>query len=55
LAKRLGRLLLDNYPDALEKDSINVILVYGYDIGIAAKWTNQRYNFVPDEFHEGAI
>lgn len=49
LARRLANTIIDNYPEALEKDKIRVMLTYGYDIGIASRWSNQAYDFNPRE------
>lgn len=48
-AETLARSLIASYPRAIEKDSIDVVLVYGYDIGIATKWASHLHRFVPNE------
>ena len=47
LARRLASIVIANYPEALEKDVIQITLTYGYDIGIASKRSNQTHNFNP--------
>lgn len=49
LARRLASVVITNYPETLNKDSIQIILTYGYDIGIASKWSNHTHNFNPAE------
>lgn len=49
LARRLATMVVANYPEALQKDTININLTYGYDIGIASSWSNYSHNFNPLE------
>jgi len=49
LARRLATIVVANYPEALQKDIININLTYGYDIGIASSWFNYAHNFNPLE------
>lgn len=49
LARRLATIVIANYPEALQKDTIHINLTYGYDIGIASKWSNHAHNFNPLE------
>lgn len=49
LARRLAIIVVANYPEALQKDSVRIILTYGYDIGIASSWSNHAHNFNPLE------
>ncbi len=48
-ARQLASTVIANYPDAINKDTIQIILTYGYDIGIASKWSSYTHNFDPDE------
>lgn len=48
-AVEIAKLLLINYPEARNKDAIQIILTYGYDIGIWSQWLNRTYLFDPDE------
>lgn len=48
-AQRIASIAVANYADIGNIDSIGVTLVYGYDIGIAAKWQSYSYQFTPDE------
>lgn len=50
LARRLAAIVIANYPEALQKDTIQITLTYGFDIGIASRWSNHTYSFNPDEF-----
>jgi uncharacterized RDD family membrane protein YckC len=47
LAKSLAISIVENYPDALAKDTINMNLIYGFDIGIASKWNSHGHRFNP--------
>lgn len=48
-ARRLATTLIEAYPEALEKDSIQITLIYGYDIGIAEKWARNTHRFAPSD------
>jgi len=52
LANKIAQIALDNNPRASQKDLVSVILVYGYDIGIASSWRKQVYNFSPQQWQE---
>lgn len=47
LAKSFAISIVENYPDALAKDTININLIYGFDIGIASKWNSHGHRFNP--------
>jgi uncharacterized RDD family membrane protein YckC len=49
LARRLASIIIANYPQALQKDTIQITLTYGYDIGITSSWSNHAHNFNPRE------
>lgn len=49
LARRLAIIVVANYPEVLQKDAIQINLIYGYDIGIASSWSNHAHNFTPHE------
>lgn len=49
LARKLAHIVIENYPEALKKDTIQIILTYGYDIGIAATWSHHIHKFDPLE------
>jgi uncharacterized RDD family membrane protein YckC len=48
LAARIANVILETHKDATQRNLIQVSLTYGYDIGIASKWTRYRYSFEPD-------
>ena len=50
LARDLARVIAAHYREVLEKDLLEINLIYGYDIGIASKWNNHAYRFNPGEF-----
>lgn len=49
LAESLAKSILNSYPDSINKDIIQVNLIYGYDIGIASKWRKHPHRFNPSE------
>jgi hypothetical protein len=49
LARRLAIIVIANSPEALQKDTIQINLTYGYDIGIASNWSKHTHNFNPLE------
>lgn len=50
LGRELAKVLVLGYQQAFEKDVIVVNLIYGYDIGIASKWSSYSHRFNPNEF-----
>ena len=48
-ANRLALIILEQYPEANQKDLIQIILTYGYDIGLGSTWHSEAYNFYPRE------
>ncbi len=48
-AGEIAAVLITHYPEVRNKDAIQIILTYGYDIGIGSKWLNRTYSFDPDE------
>ncbi len=52
LARRLATIVIANYPETLKKDTIQINLIYGYDIGIAARWSNHGHSFKPQELQD---
>lgn len=50
LARGLASTLVKNYSQALQMDTIQITLIYGYDIGIASKWASQSHRFNPISF-----
>lgn len=49
LARKFASIVIANYPEALQKDTVQITLTYGYDIGIASKWSNYAHSFNPRE------
>ena len=52
-ARRIARLALDRYPPGRSKSFISVLLLYGYDIGIASGSKSHAYQFTPAELTPG--
>jgi len=52
LGDRLAGIVLDRYPDASGLDSININIVYGFDIGIASASSNTNYSHSPGEWRQ---
>lgn len=51
IAKDIGKVIINNYSTANAKDSIQVNLTYGYDIGIWSLWRNHNYQFSPNDLN----
>lgn len=51
-ARKLVRILVENYPDAATKDSITIVLAEGYDLGIASWFFRQGFNHSPEEWRK---
>jgi hypothetical protein len=49
-ARKFARIILDHYSSAGSKDSLNITLVEGYDIGIASAFVNQGFNYSPEQW-----
>jgi hypothetical protein len=49
VAKELAQTIIKIYPEALNKNLIQVTLTYGYDIGITSKWNSYNHSFNPKE------
>jgi len=47
-ASEIANIILETHQDAEKRDIIQVVLTYGYDIGIASKWNSYRYSFAPE-------
>lgn len=50
LADSVAALALDIYPPAREVDTLSVTITHGYDIGIASRWSSNRFAFPPSEW-----
>ncbi len=50
LARKLATIVVQNYPETVDKDALRVKLTYGYDIGIWSQWSSRIHDFNPDEF-----
>ncbi len=49
LAERYAQIVIDSYVEAINKDSINITLSYGFDIGIWSQWYSHTHVFNPAE------
>jgi uncharacterized RDD family membrane protein YckC len=49
LAQDLAKTIINTYPESKNKNLIQVILIYGYDIGIYTKWNSFSHTFNPNE------
>ncbi|MGF1698814.1 RDD family protein [Photobacterium makurazakiensis] len=47
IAKDLGKIAVNNYSESINKDSVNVTLIYGYDLGVWSKWFSHTHQFSP--------
>lgn len=50
LAQRLARVAIANDPTVLDLQIVQVVLIYGYDIGIASAHRSQVYRYPPKEW-----
>jgi hypothetical protein len=50
LAQRLARVAIANDPTLLDRQILQVVLIYGYDIGIASAHRSQAYRYPPKEW-----
>lgn len=49
-ARELAAIVAMKLPEALNKDTLQITLAYGYDIGIWSWWSNYTHEFDPKEF-----
>ena len=49
MAKHIAQQMAKGDPDIAKEDAVVVVLVYGYDMGIASGWKRQSYSFKPGE------
>lgn len=51
-AKRLAEIVVSNFRDHEPKDVVQIVLTYGFDIGIWSQWTNHNHSFHPIELEQ---
>lgn len=49
MAKRIAQQMAKGDPDISSEDAVVVVLIYGYDMGIASGWKKHGYSFKPGE------
>ncbi len=49
LARSIAQIIAKTYPESLKKDLILIKLIYGFDIGIASRWTTETHKFYPGQ------
>jgi hypothetical protein len=49
LARQLGEILVVNFPESLNRNVMQINLIYGYDIGIFSQWSSHAHSFNPNE------
>ena len=54
LALEVAKIIAQNYTETMQKDVVQIVFIYGYDIGIATQWNSQVYKFKPSELVESA-
>jgi len=52
LAAKIANIILENHKEATQRNLIQVVLTYGYDIGIASKWNRYRHSYAPEYWLE---
>ncbi|WP_022664254.1 RDD family protein [Desulfospira joergensenii] len=50
LALQIANIILETHEEAIQRNLVQVVLTYGYDIGIASKWNSRRYSFSPEDW-----
>ena len=53
LAEQLATILANSHSNSQQMDVIQIVLTYGYDIGIASSWSNYSHAFKPTELIGG--
>ena len=48
LARELAKIITRNCNLTKNRDVLSIVLIYGYDIGIASSWMSHQYSFDPD-------
>lgn len=48
----IASIILDSYPQIMEKEALLITVTYGYDIGISRAWKSQRRQHSPKEWKE---
>lgn len=48
LASEIANIILETHKEANLRNRIQVVLTYGYDIGIASKWNSHGFSFAPE-------
>lgn len=51
VARNIANTIISNYTGAETKDTIQVTLTYGYDIGIWSFWNNHNHKFSPNDLN----
>ena len=52
LADRVATIVFKDFPRAYQKDQVTIVIIYGYDIGIASFWRKQPYSFSPEQWQD---
>ena len=47
-AEQLARSALQASPAFVDRDGVNVVLSYGFDLGIASGWRHAEFSFDPE-------
>jgi uncharacterized RDD family membrane protein YckC len=48
-AESLAKKIIQELPEAAQKDTLRIVLIYGFDIGIWSHWLKQAYDFNPSQ------
>lgn len=52
LASKIANTIIETHKEASQRNLIQVVLTYGYDIGITSRWNSHRYSFAPEYWIE---
>lgn len=48
----VARIVLSKYPQVSGRDRLNIIIIYGYNIGIAHSWINENFSYSPAQWEQ---
>ncbi len=51
-ASEIASMIMEYYPDVMDKALLSITVTYGFDIGIANKWKSFNFRYSPEEWQE---
>lgn len=52
VAMETASIVLDGYPEVMDKDLLKIFVAYGYDMGLASGWRSVSVEYPPKEWRE---